>query len=166
MFLKFSQIRVVSLMYFKFGFLLRCLKAEKMSRNSTESQNSRDWKGSLEIIQFNTSTSGKASRCVLNISRRSTISLISLLKCSVTLKVRKFFLRFVWNFPCSSLLLLPVVLLLGITAKRLAPSDTCSLDIYKIFSSWFTSLKCLSLPPWGRWLQSPIHLCSRLTDSP
>lgn len=36
----------------------------------------------------------KASRCVLNISRRSTTSLISSLECSVALKL-KFFLRFV-----------------------------------------------------------------------
>ena len=45
------------------------------------------------------------SRRVLNISREgdSTTSLGSLFQCSVTLRVKKFFLMFSWNFLCFSL---------------------------------------------------------------
>lgn len=38
---------------------------------------------------------------------------VSLFQCSVTLPVRKFFLLFIWNFSCSSLCPVPLVLLLG-----------------------------------------------------
>lgn len=42
----------------------------------------------------------------------------------VTLKIKQFFLIFAWNFLCSSLWFLLLVLLLGTTRKSLAPS-TC-----------------------------------------
>jgi len=42
-------------------------------------------------------------------------------QCSVTLKVKKFFLVFRWNFLCFSLCPLPLVLSLGTTEKSLAP---------------------------------------------
>ena len=58
-----------------------------------------------------------ASRRVLNISREgdSTTSLGSLFQGSVTLRGKKFFLMFNWNFLCFSLCPLPLVLLLGTT---------------------------------------------------
>jgi len=45
-----------------------------------------------------------ASRQVLDISKEgdSTIPLGSLFQCSATLKVKKFFLMFRWNFLCFS----------------------------------------------------------------
>jgi len=57
------------------------------------------------------------SRQVLNISREreSTASLGSLFQCSVTLRGKKFFLMFSWNFLCFSLCPLPLVLSLGTT---------------------------------------------------
>ena len=65
------------------------------------------------------------SRRVLNISREgdSTTSLGSLPQCSVTLRGKKFFLMFRWNFLCFSLCPLPLVLSLGTTEKSLAPSS-------------------------------------------
>jgi len=62
------------------------------------------------------------SRQVLNISREgdSTAPLGSLCQGSVTLRVKKFFLVFRRNFPCSSLCPLPLVLSLGTTGKSLA----------------------------------------------
>ena len=65
------------------------------------------------------------SRRVLNISRErdSTASLGSLFQCSVTLRGKKFFLMFSWNFLCFSLCPLPLVLSLGTTAESLAPSS-------------------------------------------
>jgi len=65
------------------------------------------------------------SRQVLSISREgdSTNPLGSLFQCSVTLKVKKFFLMFSWNLLCFSLCPLPLVLLLGTTEKSLAPSS-------------------------------------------
>ena len=42
---------------------------------------------------------------------------------SVTLRGKKFFLLFSWNFLCFSLCPLPLVLLLGTTEKSLAPSS-------------------------------------------
>jgi len=61
------------------------------------------------------------SRRVLNISREaeSTASLGSLFQCSVTLRVKKFFLMFRWNFLCFNLCPLPLVLSLGTTEKNL-----------------------------------------------
>ena len=66
-----------------------------------------------------------ASRRVLNISREgdSTTSLGSLFQCSVTLRVKKFFLMFRWNILSFSLCPLPLVLSLGTTEKSLAPSS-------------------------------------------
>jgi len=65
------------------------------------------------------------SRQVLNISREgnSTTSLGSRFQCSVTLRGKKFFLMFSWNFLCFSLCPLPLVLSLGTTEKSLAPSS-------------------------------------------
>ena len=65
------------------------------------------------------------SRWVLNISREgdSTTSLGSLFQCSVTLRGKKFFLMFRWNFLCFSLRPLPLVLLLCTTEKSLALSS-------------------------------------------
>ena len=61
-----------------------------------------------------------ASRWVLNFSREgdSTTSLGNLFQCSVTLRVKKFFLMFSWNFLCFSLCPLPLVLSLGTTEKK------------------------------------------------
>ena len=65
------------------------------------------------------------SRWVLNISREgdATTSLGNLFQCSITLRGKKFFLMFRWNFLCFSLCPLPLVLLLGTTEKSLAPSS-------------------------------------------
>jgi len=65
------------------------------------------------------------SRWVLNISREgdSTTSLGSLFQCSVTLRGKKLFLVFRWNFLCLSLCPLPLVLSLDTTEKSLAPSS-------------------------------------------
>jgi len=65
------------------------------------------------------------SRWVLNISREgdSTAPLGNLFQCSVTLRVKKFFLGFRWNFPGFSLCPFSLVLLLGTTGKSLAPSS-------------------------------------------
>jgi len=62
---------------------------------------------------------------VVNISREgdSTTSLGSLFQSSVTLRVKKFFLMFRWNFLCFSLCPLPLVLSLGTTEKSLATSS-------------------------------------------
>ena len=63
------------------------------------------------------------SRRVWNISREgdSTASLGSLFQGSVTLRGKKFFLMFSWNFLCLSLCPLPLVLSLGTTEKSLGP---------------------------------------------
>ena len=73
-----------------------------------------------------------ASRRVLNISREgdSTASLGSLFQVSITLRGKKFFLMFSWNFLCSSLCPLPLVLSLGTTAKSLAPYE----QVYSLVS--------------------------------
>ena len=65
-----------------------------------------------------------ASRRVLNISREvdSATSLGSLFLCSVTLRGKRFFLMFSWNFLCFILCPLPLVLLLGTTEKSFALS--------------------------------------------
>ena len=62
----------------------------------------------------------KVSQRVSNVLRErdSTTFLGSLFQCSVTLKVSKFFLTFVWNLLCSSLCLLFPALLLGTTEKQ------------------------------------------------
>ena len=70
----------------------------------------------------------KASRRVLNISREgdSTASVCSLLQCSVTLTVKKFFHIFVWNFLCSSFW--PVLLVLSVhTTENSLASSSCLL---------------------------------------
>jgi len=65
------------------------------------------------------------SRWVLNISREgdSTTSLGNLFQCSITLRVKKFFLMFRRNFLCFGLCPLPLVLSLGTTENSLAPSS-------------------------------------------
>jgi len=76
----------------------------------------------------------KASSWVLNISREgdSTSSLGSLFQCSVTLKVKKFFLLLRWNSLYSHLCPLPLVLSLGTVENSLAHLlDIHPLDIYK-----------------------------------
>jgi len=62
------------------------------------------------------------SRRVLNISKEgdSTTSPGSLFQCSITLRVKKFFLMFRRNFLCFILRPLPLVLSLGITERSLA----------------------------------------------
>ena len=66
------------------------------------------------------------SRRVLNISREgdSTASLGSLGQGSVTLRGKKFFLMFSWNYLCFSLCPLPLVLSLGSTEKSLAKASS------------------------------------------
>ena len=66
-----------------------------------------------------------AARRGWNISREgdSTASLGSLGQGSVTLRGKKFFLKFRRNFLCLSLCPLPLVLSLGTTGKSLAPSS-------------------------------------------
>jgi len=61
----------------------------------------------------------------LNISREgdSTAPLGSLCQGSVTLRGKKIFLMFSWNFLCFSLCPLPLVLSLGTTGKSLTPSS-------------------------------------------
>ena len=74
------------------------------------------------------------SRRVLNISREgdSITSLGSLFQGSVTLRGKKFFLMFSWNFLCFSLCPLPLVLSLGTTERVWArPPDTHPSDIYE-----------------------------------
>jgi len=65
-----------------------------------------------------------ASRRGWNISREgdSTVPLGSLFQCSVTLRGKKFFLMFSWNFPGFDLCPLPLVLSLGATGKCLENS--------------------------------------------
>jgi len=65
------------------------------------------------------------ARRVWNISREGdcTASLDSLGQVSITLRLKKFFLMFSWNFLCFSLCPLPLVLSLGTTGKSLAPSS-------------------------------------------
>lgn len=75
----------------------------------------------------------KTSVEVLNFSRGdSTTSLGSLFQCCITLTVKKFFLVFIWNFPCSNFCLFPLVLSLD-TTKKSPPHQLYSypLDIYK-----------------------------------
>ena len=66
-----------------------------------------------------------------NISREgdSTASLGSLGQGSVTLRGKKFFLMFSWNFLCSSLCPLPLVLSLGTTEKS-GSTCGCAPDVY------------------------------------
>jgi len=80
---------------------------------ATESQNGRGWKGPLWVIWSNPPAKAGSPRAgstaprpggVLNISREgeSTTSLGSLGQGFVTLRGKKFFLVFRWNFLCSS----------------------------------------------------------------
>ena len=89
----------------------------------TVSQNGGGWKGPLWVTQSNPVTQSRLhktlSRWVLNVSREGepTTSLGILLQCSVTLRVKKFFFMFSWNFLCFSLCPLPLVL--GTTEKSM-----------------------------------------------
>ena len=110
-------------------------EASLLSQNHriTESQNVGGWKGPLEIphptiCQSRVTQSrlhSTAARRVWNISREgdSTAPLGSLGQGSGTLRGKKFFLGFSWNFPGFSWCPLPLVLSLGTTAKSLAPSS-------------------------------------------
>ena len=66
----------------------------------------------------------KVSRQIWSVSRQgdSTASLGSLFQCSVILTVKKFFLLLRWDFLCSSLYPLPLVMLLGTTKMSMASS--------------------------------------------
>ena len=83
------------------------------------------------------------SRWVLNISREgdSTTSLGSLFQCSITLRGKKFFLMFRWNFLGFSLCPLPLVLSLGTTEKSLAPSWHYVTSYYLSNQIWFQKRK-------------------------
>jgi len=89
----------------------------------TQSHKCRVWKGPTPAKAVSYSRlHWKALRQLLNIPREgdTTTSLGNLFQCSTTLKVKKLFLMFIWNFPCSSLCPLPLVLLLGTTERSLA----------------------------------------------
>jgi len=119
--------------------------------------------------------SRSSSRWVLNIAREgdSAIPLGSLFECSVTLKVKKFYLVFRWNFLCFSLCPLPLVLLLGTTEESgpilLTPTLEIFLSIDEIPSQLsLLQAKQAQLPQlflMGKMLQSPHHLCSPPLDS-
>ena len=115
-----------------------------------------------------------SSSWVLNISRErdSTTSLGSLFQCSVSLKVKKFFLMYRWNFSCFSLCPLPLVLSLSTTEKSLAPSSwhlKIFISIYKIPSqpSLFQAKQAQIPQPFlvGQMLLSLHHACSPPMDS-
>ena len=101
----------------------------------TQSHNCRVWKGPTPAKAVSYSRlHWKALRQLLNIPREgdTTTSLGNLFQCSTTLKVKKLFLMFIWNFPCSSLCPLPLVLSQGTAEHSLAlPLDSHSSDIYK-----------------------------------
>jgi len=67
----------------------------------------------------------KVFKWVLNTSCEgdSSVCLGSLFQCSITTKVKSFFLMFRWNFLCSSMCPLPLVLSLGTAEKSLALSS-------------------------------------------
>ena len=83
----------------------------------------------------------------------STASLGSLVQCSVTLRVKKFFLLFSWNFLCFNLCPLPLVLLLGTTEKSLVPSACMFL-----LCSGGLFIDCTSLTVSCVWLEKPLVL--------
>lgn len=87
----------------------------------------------------------KASRCVLYITREGdfTTSLGSLIQCSVTFKVKKFFLMAVWNFLYFTSWMLPLVMSLGPAGRSLTPS-TClppNRYLYVLIRSSFSLLQ-------------------------
>ena len=91
----------------------------------TQSHNCRVWKGPTPAKAVSYSRlHWKALRQLLNIPREgdTTTSLGNLFQCSTTLKVKKLFLMFIWNFPCSSLCPLPLVLSQGTAQYSLALS--------------------------------------------
>ena len=89
------------------------------------------------------------SRWVLNISREdSTTSLGSLFPGSVTLKVKKLFLVFRWNFLCSSLRSLHPVLLLGTTERSRLRRRTLHLSLLNHIGFLSTKLSSLSRSRW------------------
>ena len=100
-------------------------------REIAESQNDRDQKG-CHLVQppcqrrvTQSRLHRNSSRQVLNISTEgeSTTPLDSLFQCSISLRAKKFFPVFRYNFLCFSLCPLPLVLSLGTTEKSLAPSS-------------------------------------------
>ena len=96
------------------------------------------------------------SRRILNISREgdSTASLGSLFQCSVTLRGKKFFLMFSWNFLCFSLCPLPLVLSVGTTEKSLAPWKVRTHEQERIQTLWNERRRFLPLrwPPFINWV--------------
>jgi len=93
-------------------------------------------------------------------------------QCSVTLRGKKFFLMFSWNFLCVNLCPLPLVLLLGTTEKSLASSSLH--PPLRYLEAFLRSLHSLlqaeqaQLPQpllIGEMLQPPHHLRSPPLDS-
>ena len=84
------------------------------------------------------------SRRILNISREgdSTTSLGNLFQCSVTHRVKKFFLMFRWNFLCFILCPLLLVLSLGTTEESgpILLTPTLQIFITSTFSLVFFRL--------------------------
>jgi len=112
------------------------------------------------------------SRWVLNISREgeSTSSLGSLFQGSVTLRGKKFFLMFKWNFLCFSLCPFPLVLLLA-PLKRVWPHplDIHPSDIYKHILGPLSAFSRLNKPSSLSLSSSPliilVALCWTLSSS-
>ena len=98
----------------------------------TESQHSWGGKGPAEPTQPDPYSSRvpqrrlhrAASRRVVNVPREGDATAFpgSLSQRSITLRVKRFFLIFSWNFPWCSLCPLSLVLSPGTTEKNLAPS--------------------------------------------
>ena len=110
------------------------LLASLLVLDPTESQHGRGWKGSPGITQSHPlPKQGHPQQAAqhrvqpgleyLQRRRLHNLPLGSLGQGSITLRGKKFFLMFSWNFLCSSLCPLPLVLALGTTAKSLAPSS-------------------------------------------
>lgn len=112
-----------------------------MKINKSWAQNYSGWKGALEIMESNSLLKQvhwswlqrKASKRALNTFRegKSTTSPGSLFQWSVILRVKKFFLMFVWIFFYSSLCLLPLGVLLPLKRAWPHPLVTDPLDIYR-----------------------------------
>jgi len=95
----------------------------------TESQSGWVWKGPLWVTQSNSlwkqghPEEAAQDRVHVGLEYLQRRRLRSLFQGSVTLRGKKFFHIFSWNFLCFSLCPLPLVLSLGTTGKSLAPSS-------------------------------------------
>lgn len=95
----------------------------------TESQNGWVWKGTLEVclshfpVQTGLATSWSPGLCPDGFWISKLTSLGHCCPCLVTLIIKKCFLMLRQNILCFSLCLLPLVLPLGTTEKRLAQSS-------------------------------------------